>query len=59
MDNKKEKYYEFNTEWVSDGKRYGSEILAKTKQEALKLLRDRKLTERITGYDPETTYSFD
>jgi hypothetical protein len=44
---------------VSNGRRFGSEILAKTKLEALRLLRDRKLTERITGYDPETTYSFD
>ena len=49
---KEEEYYEFYTEWVSNGKRYGSEILAKTKQEALRLLKDRKLTEKITGYDP-------
>lgn len=55
----KEKWYKFITEWVSNGKRYSDSIFAKSRQEAEHLLRDKKLTERIVGYDPEKSYLFD
>jgi len=56
---KEEEYFKFLTEWVANGKRYGDHIYAKTRIEAERLLANRQLTERITGYDPETTYLFD
>lgn len=56
---KKEPHYEFFTEYVSQGKRYGNSIFAKDRAEAERLLRDKRLTERITGYDPENPILYD
>ncbi|MCX7549269.1 hypothetical protein [Xanthomarina sp. F2636L] len=48
--------YKYITEYVSEGKRYGGSIFAMSKKEAEKKLEDKRLTERIVGYDPETLY---
>ncbi|WP_195157658.1 hypothetical protein [Flavobacterium columnare] len=49
--------YKFLTEFYHNGKKYGCEIYAESKEEAEKLLASKKLTERITGHDPETVYT--
>lgn len=53
MEQNKEFYYEFYTEYVSNGKRYGSSVFARNEKEAEILLSDKRLTERILGCDPE------
>lgn len=48
--------YKFITEYISNGKKYGGEIYAENKKDAERKLEDKRLTERIIGYDPEILY---
>lgn len=48
--------YKFITEYTYNNKRYGSEIFAESLEEAERILKSRKVTETILGYDPEKIY---
>jgi hypothetical protein len=48
--------YKFITEYISNGKRHGCEIYAEDKKAAERKLEDKRLTERIVGYDPTILY---
>lgn len=47
-----EKYNEYVTEFTYNGKKYGSEILAKSFEEAEEILKAKKQTEIILGVIP-------
>lgn len=49
-------YFKFVTEYIHDGKKYGSTLFAENKKEAEKQLQSKRETERILGYDPNTVY---
>lgn len=56
IDNLPKKNLRFSTEYYSNGRVYSSEVYAKSIEDAQILLRDKKLTERIVSYDPDTKY---
>ena len=47
------------TEYKHNGKLYGCEIYAKSKEEAEELLKSKRLTEKIIGHNPTVEYLFD
>ena len=55
-DNTQKEYFEFITEYIHDGKKYGSSIFAKNKEEAERQLISKRETERIIGYDSTKVY---
>ncbi|WP_445957861.1 hypothetical protein [Yeosuana sp.] len=52
-------YFEFITEYIHDGKKYGSSVFAKNKEEAERQLISKRETERIIGYDSTKVYLHD
>ena len=46
------------TEYKHNGKLYGCEIYANSKEEAEELLKSKRLTEKIIGHNPTVEYLF-
>lgn len=44
------------TEYQYNGKRYGEEIYAENREQAEAILKSKRKTEKITGYDPTVEY---
>ncbi|WP_300664638.1 hypothetical protein [Fluviicola sp.] len=51
-------YFKFITHYDSDGDLCSSEILASSWEEAERILKHKKETERVVGYDPEKVHVF-
>lgn len=51
--------YKFITHYKHKGKTLGCEIYAKSRKQAEKILKSKRETEEIIGYDPTEKYSFD
>tara|TARA_R110002050_G_scaffold284603_1_gene433850 strand:+ start:2917 stop:3084 length:168 start_codon:yes stop_codon:yes gene_type:complete len=48
----RQNYYEFITEYEFNGIKYSDIIIAKSEKEAEEILKSKKQTEFILGYDP-------
>lgn len=52
----KSNLYLFNTSYEVDGESYVSRVFAKSWEEAVEHIKQKKITEKISGYDPKQTY---
>jgi hypothetical protein len=55
----KKEYFEFYTEYLHNGSKYGCKIFAENRDDAEKQLKSKKQTEKIVGFNPEKIYSED